>query len=92
MSLFLFLVPKRVLKPLRRHKHRKRKKKKPGSTTEKESNSSHAIPSSSTLLYKILPKTTKSPVSVDRLYPAGNDDTLIIHSACLMPFIGYSNL
>lgn len=65
-------VPKRVLKPRRRHKHRKRKKKKPGSLEVKESNSSQSIPSSSTLLYnKLLPRTTKQPASADNNYPAG---------------------
>ena len=70
---FLFIVPKRVLKPLRRHKHRKRKKKKPETFKEKELNSSHSIPSSSsTLSYnKILPRTTKQPASEEEFFPAG---------------------
>ena len=67
-----FSVPKRVLKPLRRHKHRKRKKKKQEVSREKESNSSHSIPSSSTLSFNhILPKTTKRPALAKDFFPAG---------------------
>ena len=80
LVLFIFSVPKRVLKPLRRHKHRKRKKKKQEVSKEKESNSSHSIPSSSTLSFNhILPKTTKRPALAKDFFPAGMVKLLEFH-------------
>ena len=63
---FLFTVPKRVLKPRKR-----KKKKKPEGLEVKESNSSHIPTSSTFLINKILPRTTKQPALADNYYPAG---------------------
>ena len=55
-----------MLKPRKR-----KKKKKPEGLEVKESNSSHIPTSSTFLINKILPRTTKQPALADNYYPAG---------------------